>query len=387
MRLHARGDQLALSTAVGVPATGVGGSAKLLLVLADTGLQLGTEVADQTLDGPSEGLTQSTDGVTLDLLGELLEHVDFALAGISGLETLHHLHGPFAALTAGSALTARLVLVEGRQTGDGADDICGLVHDNDGSCAQTGLGVLEGVEVHELVVGHGLGDDGSRRATGDNGEQVVPTTADTSTVLLDQLAQRDGHLLLDCDGVVDVTGDTEKLGTGVTFTTEGREPAGTTAHDGRCDSNGLDVGDCAGATEQTDCGGEGRLETGLAGLTLNGLDERGLLTTNVGTHSSVNVYVKVVSGTAGVLADQASCVGLVDSVLENSSFVVELATDVDVGGVGVHSTTHHQATLDQLLGVLAHDLSVLASTGLTLICIDNQITGARVLVPILEVHE
>lgn len=124
-----------------------------------------------------------------------------------------------------------------------------LVHDDDGGGTQTSLGVLKGVEVYELVVGDRLGNNGSRRTAGNDGIQVVPAATDTSAVLLDQLAQRDGHLLLNSDGVADVTGDTEQLGIGVTLTTEGRELAGSAAHDGGNDSHGLDIGDGTGATE------------------------------------------------------------------------------------------------------------------------------------------
>jgi len=370
-----------------VPATGVGGGTELLPVFADTLLQLGSEVADQTLDGPGESLTQGTDGVALDLLGQLLEHVDLTLAGVAGLHALHHLHGPLATLAAGGALTTRLVLVEGRQAGDGANNVGRLVHDDDGRGTQTSLVVLERVKVHELVVSHGLRDDGSRRATGNDGVQVVPTAAHTTAVLLNQFAQRDGHLLLDGNRVVDVTGDTEQLGTGVTLTAEGGEPAGPATDDGRDNGDGLDIGDGARATEKTDGSGERGLETGLASLTLNGLDQGSLLAANVGTHTAVDVDVEIIAGPARVLADVARGVGLVDSALENGRLMVELATNVDVGGIGVHGTTHHQATLNQLLGVLAHNLAILASTGLAFICVNNQITGPGILVPVLEVHE
>lgn len=95
-----------------MPATGVRVCAELLLVLPDSGLEFGSEVTDETLDGPGESLTQRTDSVTLNLLGQFLEHVDLACLGIAGLETLHHLQGPLAPLTAGRALSATLVLVE-----------------------------------------------------------------------------------------------------------------------------------------------------------------------------------------------------------------------------------------------------------------------------------
>lgn len=50
--------------------------------------------------------------VALDLLGQLLQHVNLPLATLTLLKSLHDLLSPLAALTARRALTARLVSVE-----------------------------------------------------------------------------------------------------------------------------------------------------------------------------------------------------------------------------------------------------------------------------------
>ena len=370
-----------------VPATSERLATLCLGVILDASLELGTEVTDQTLDRPGKGLTQSADSVALDLLGELLHHVDFTSAGLALLEAVHDLLGPLGTLTARSALTARLVVVELGETGDGANNIGALVHDNNGSRSETRLRILESIEVHELVVANLLGKDGSRRTTRDNSLEVVPATNDTTAVLVNQLAERDRHLLLNSARVVDVTRDTEKLGTSVTLTAEGIEPAATTADDSGCDGNGLDVGDGRRATEQTDSSGEWGLQTRLSGLALERLDEGGLFTTDVSTHTTVDVDVEVVAGATGVLSDETSLVGLLDSTLKNSGLVVELATDVNVGGSAVHGTASDQTSFEQLVGVLAHNLTILAGSGFTLIGVDYQVAGLVVLVPVLEVHE
>jgi hypothetical protein len=130
--------------------------------------------------------------------------------------------------------------------------------------------------------------------------------------------------------VVDVARDTEELGTGVTLATERVEPTSTATDDGGGDSDGLDVGDGGRATEDTDGSREWGLQAGLAGLALERFDEGGLLTADVSAHTTVDVDVKVVAGTASVLADQTGLVSLLDGALQNSGLVVELTTDVDV---------------------------------------------------------
>lgn len=287
-------------------------------------------MSDQTLDGPGEGLAESADGVALDLLGELLHHVDLTLAGGAFLEAVHDLLSPLGALATGSALAAGLVVVELAETGDGADDVGGLIHDDDGRGTKTGLRVLEGVEVHELLVTDVLGKDGSGGATGNDGLEVVPAADDTTAVLVNKLAERDGHLLLDGCGVVDVARDTEELGASVTLATERVEPVGATADNRGCDSDSLNVGDGGRATEDTNGSREWRLQAGLAGLALERLNERSLLTADVCAHTTVDVDIEVVAGAASVLADKTGLVSLLDGALEDSGLVVELTTDVDV---------------------------------------------------------
>lgn len=121
--LHARGNEHALLASVVLPATGQRLATAALCVLSNSRLKLGPEVPDQTLDGPGESLAKSADGVALDLLGELLHHVDLALASGTGLEAVHDLLSPLGTLATGSALAARLVVVEFAETGDGADDV------------------------------------------------------------------------------------------------------------------------------------------------------------------------------------------------------------------------------------------------------------------------
>jgi hypothetical protein len=313
-----------------LPATSECLATGLLCVRLDPRLELGPEVSDQTLDGPGKGLAESANGVALDLLGELLHHVNLTRAGSSLLETLHDLLGPLGTLATRGALAAGLVMVELAQTGDSADNISGLVHDDDGGGTETGLRILQGVKVHELVVADFPGKDRGRRATRDDSLEVVPAANDTTAVLVNELAERDRHLLLDGARVVNVTRDTEKLGAGVTLATKLVEPVGTATNDRRGDSNGLDVGNSGRAAKDTDGSREWRLQAGLAGLTLERLDERSLFAADVCAHTTVDVDVKVISGATGVLADKTSLVSFLDGTLKDSSLVVELATNVDV---------------------------------------------------------
>jgi len=184
-----------------------------------------------------------------------------------------------------------------------------------------------------------------------------------------------------------VSGDTEELGALVTLTAKTSKPASSSSADSRGNGHSLDVGDSRRASEKTNSGRERRLKTRLSGLSLERLDKRSLLTTDVGTGTSVQVNIEIVTGFTGVLSDQAGGVSLVDGSLKNSSLLDEFTTDVDVGSGRVHGSARDEASLDELVWVLSHNLTVLAGSGLTLIGVDDEVTGLVVLVPVLEVHE
>ena len=125
---------------------------RFLVKFGKSVLQLRPEVSDQTLDWPGSSISQSTDGVTLDLLGQLPDHVDLLGLGVALGEPPHHGVHPVDALPAGSALTTGLVFVEERQPGDGLHHVGLLVHHDDGCSAQASLSGHQGIKIHHDVV-------------------------------------------------------------------------------------------------------------------------------------------------------------------------------------------------------------------------------------------
>ena len=79
-----------------------------------------------------------------------------------------------------------------------------------------------------------------------------------------------------------------------------------------------------------------------------------------------------------VLADQLGFIGLVDRGLQALALKDELAAHIDVAGVGAHGEGGDQATLDQEMRIVPHDLAVLAGAGLRLVGIDDEITRPAV---------
>lgn len=315
-------------------------TASLFRMTRDARLQLRPEMPNQPLNRPRKSLAQRTDRVSLDLLSQLLHHINLPRARRALLKSLHNLLRPFRTFAARSALAARFVVVELRQPRDRADDVCALIHDDDSRGAESTLAIFQRVEIHDLRVARSFGQDGRGGAAGDDGFEVVPAAAHAAAVLVDELAEGDGHFFLHRAGVVDVAGDAEEFRAGVALAAEGVEPVRPAPDDGGSDGDGLDVRHGAGAAEEADSGREGGLEAGFTGLALEGLDQRGFFAADVGAHAAVQVDIEVVAGAAGVFADEAGFVGFLDGALQDGGFVVEFAADVDVGCCALYHHTY-----------------------------------------------
>merc|ERR1719192_670851 len=92
-----------------------------------------------------------------------------------------------------------------------------------------------------------LGDKGSGRASRNDTQEIVPASNNVTSVDLDEVLQRDAHLLLHGAGVVHVAADVEELGAAVPGTTEAGEPFGSSSADSGRHCHGLHVGDGGGA--------------------------------------------------------------------------------------------------------------------------------------------
>ena len=148
--------------------------------------------------------------------------------------------------------------------------------------------------------------------------------------------------------------------------------------DGGSNSDSLNIGDSGGAAENSNISGEWRLQAGLALLPLKALNQGSFLSTDIGTSPTVHKQVKVVAGATGIGAKEASIISLPDGLLKVGGLVVELSSDVDVPSSGTHGSTSHQASLHQGVRIVAHDLTILASSWLTFISVDNQVLWAAI---------
>ena len=139
----------------------------------------------------------------------------------------------------------------------------------------------------------------------------------------------------------------------IVLTAKAAKPISAAAQYRRCYSDGLNIIYGAGAAIQTRHCREWRFQTRLPFLTLQALQQRGLLAADVGACAAMNVYIEFPTGTASVWTKQSGLIGFVDCAFERHSLVVKLSPNVNIGGVRTHSEASNEAAFDQLVRIVS----------------------------------
>ena len=153
-----------------------------------------------------------------------------------------------------------------------------------------------------------------RRAAGDDRQQIVPAAAHAAGMPLDQLAQRDAHLLFHIAGLVHMARDAEQLGARVVGLAEPGEPGRPAPQDVRHGGDGFDVVDGCRRAPQARIGGEGRFQARLALLAFEAFELGCFLAADVSAGAVVDIKVEVPAVDV-VLADEPGLISLVDGGL------------------------------------------------------------------------
>src|SRR5512134_3941652 len=97
----------------------------------DVVLELVPEMTDEALHRPRRGVAERADGVALDLVGDVDEHVDVGLLALPREDPPERAVEPAGAFPTRRALAAGLRVVEAREALEHLDHAGGLVHDDD----------------------------------------------------------------------------------------------------------------------------------------------------------------------------------------------------------------------------------------------------------------
>jgi hypothetical protein len=133
---------------------------------------------------------------------------------------------------------------------------------------------------------------------------------------------------LDHAGLVHMARNLEELGARDYFRAQSRRTIRASAAGSWDDRDALYIVDRGRAAIEARAGREWRLETRLALLALEAFEHRGLFAADVSARAAMHEDVEVIAGLAGVLADQAGLIGLLNSGLEDLGFIDIFAADM-----------------------------------------------------------
>src|SRR5207247_5357758 len=106
---------------------------------------------------------------------------------------------------------------------------------------EPGLHIPERVEIHQYLLADRLRNARYGRSAGNDRKQIVPAPAHAPCMTLDQLPQRDAHLLLDVARLVYVPGDAENFRARILRSTNPKPPVDAAPEDRGHDGNGFNI--------------------------------------------------------------------------------------------------------------------------------------------------
>ena len=243
-------------------------------------------------------------------LRELVNELDFAiLVAAVFCDAVKRFLDADRADTARNALPTRFVTEKLRDPQQNICEVRALTehHDHPGAegCADRAR-AFEG-QRHVDLVG---ADESTGRATEKNGLDSLGTAG-----FLQKLLQRraEGHFIK--PRIPDVAGDTEELRARRIFRADRREARAAIAHDVEHVDERLDVVDDRRLSEKPHLCREGRLVAGLAAKAFNRVEERCLLTANIGAGPTPNLEVDAKPFAHHILAEKTAPCRAIDRVL------------------------------------------------------------------------
>ncbi len=146
------------------------------------------------------------------------------------------------------------------------------------------------------------------------------------------------------------------------------EPVGALLVDHRDPVDGLHVVDQGRPVEEPPLGNEGRPVAGLAGLALQGLDQRRLLTADIGAGTATQDHE--------VRRDQARGDQLIDGLAQHPMQAGILVAQVDIERAGLHRPGADQGPLQEAVRLALQVMAVLEGAGFALVGVDHRIARA-----------
>ena len=261
------------------------------------------EVLDGGENRVGRGAAERAQRAVHDVVAELLEQLDVAVAAVAVLDAVQDLEHALGAQTAGHALAAALLLGEVQEEARQVDHAGLVVDDHHAAGADYGAGLGEALVVDRRVE-QTRRHAAARRTTelhGLEGLAVLDAAADVE----DDVAQRRAHRHLDETAVDDLAGQAEGLGAAARLDAHRGVGLGPVGDDPRHVGEGLDVVDVRRLAPEAGHGRVRRARARHAALALDARDERRLLAADEGAGAELEVQIELPARAEAVGAQEA----------------------------------------------------------------------------------
>ena len=189
---------------------------------------------------------------------------------------------------------------------------------------------------------------------------------------LDEFLQRNAHLFFDVAGLIHVAGDAIDLRADIVRTADAREPIRPTAQDRRRNRDRFHIVDRGRTAIDADIRRKRRLQARLAFLAFEAFEQRRLFAADVSAGAMMDVEIEIPTVDV-VLADQLGFISLINRRLQVFALADEFAAHIDVTDVRAHRERRDQATFDEKMRIVTHDVAILAGARLGFVGVDDEI--------------
>merc|ERR1719447_1265751 len=109
---------------------------------------------------------------------------------------------------------------------------------------------------HPLIIAHLFWNHRRRRTTGDDSQQIVPSSNDVTSMSLDEILEWNRHFFFNCARVVYMSRNVEQFCSRIPRSSKTGKPFSSTSANIRGNSYCFNIGNCGGATKNSDISGK-----------------------------------------------------------------------------------------------------------------------------------
>ena len=171
----------------------------------------------------------------------------------------------------------------------------------------------------------------------------------------------------------------KEFGAGISLAPQSGKPACAPPANCWPHGNAFNIIDRGRAAVEPDICRKWRLQPRHALFTFKAFNKCGFLTANIRARPVMHVNIIRPARICRVFAQQPVGISLIDRALQGFALAHELAAHVNIASMRAHRETGQQATFQQFMRLVAHNIAVFARARLGLVGVDDQIMRSAII--------